>query len=118
MPRSPKSAAPPRPASRSVRAAAAKPAPAVAPDLAQARAVVLDLLAIPGVSGNEHAVAARIVKWLRGAGCPAAAIAFDKAHEKTPLKGECGNLIVQLPGTLPGPRRLLMAHMDTVPVCL
>jgi tripeptide aminopeptidase len=28
-----------------------------------------------------------------------------------------GNLIVKLPGTMPGPRRLLMAHMDTVPVC-
>ena len=47
-----------------------------------------------------------------------AAIAFDSAHTKTPVKGNVGNLIVQLPGTLPGPRRLLMAHMDTVPVCL
>jgi len=40
------------------------------------------------------------------------------AHTKTPVKGNVGNLIVQLPGTVPGPRRLLMAHMDTVPVCL
>ncbi len=108
------------PASRSVRAAAEKQAaaaPAAGPDLAAARRVVLDLLAIPGVSGNEKEVAERIVKWLREAGCPASAIAFDTAHTKTPVKGNCGNLIVQLPGTLPGPRRLLMAHMDTVPVC-
>jgi tripeptide aminopeptidase len=88
-----------------------------AADLATARKIVLDLLAIPGVSGDEKAVAERIVWWLREAGCPAGAIAFDSAHTKTPIKGNVGNLIVQLPGTLPGPRRLLMAHMDTVPVC-
>ena len=88
-----------------------------APDLAAARRVVLDLLRIPGVSGEEKAVAERVVKWLREAGCPAAAITFDTAHTKTPLRGNVGNLIVKLPGTLPGPRRLLMAHMDTVPVC-
>ena len=87
------------------------------PDLGRARKIVLDLLAIPGVSGHEKAVAERIVKWLRDAGCPASAIAFDAAHTKTPIKGEVGNLIVKLPGTVSGPRRLLMAHMDTVPVC-
>jgi len=101
---------------RSVRTSAAPPQPVA--DVATARKIVLDLLAIPGVSGDEKAVAERIVKWLREAGCPASAIAFDSAHTKTPVKGNVGNLIVQLPGTLPGPRRLLMAHMDTVPVCL
>ena len=89
----------------------------IAPDLARARRTVLDLLAIPGVSGDEKAVAEHIVKTLRAAGCPASAIMFDRAHEKTPLEGNCGNLIVKLPGTKPGPRRLFMAHMDTVPVC-
>ena len=88
------------------------------PDLAAARRVVLELLAIRGGSGDEKAVAERIVKLLREAGCPKSAISFDEAHTKTPLKGNVGNLIVKLPGTLPGPRRLLMAHMDTVPVCL
>ena len=29
-----------------------------------------------------------------------------------------GGLILQLPGTLRGPRRLLMAHVDTVPLCI
>jgi tripeptide aminopeptidase len=80
--------------------------------------VVLDLLAIPGGSGNEKDVADHIVKRLREAGCPADAISFDTAHTKTPLKGNVGNLIVKLPGTMPGPRRLFMAHMDTVPVCI
>ena len=87
------------------------------PDLGRARKIVLDLLAVPGISGHEKAVADRIVKWLRNAGCPASAITFDAAHTKTPIKGEVGNLIVKLPGTVSGPRRLLMAHMDTVPVC-
>ena len=92
--------------------------PGQEPDLAAARGVVLDLLAIRGGSGDEKAVAERIVKWLREAGCPKSAISFDEAHTKTPLQGNVGNLIVKLTGTLPGPRRLLMAHMDTVPVCL
>ena len=70
------------------------------------------------MSGHEKAVAERIIHTLRAAGCPAGAIAFDSANGKTPLKGEVGNLIVRLPGTVAGPRRLFMAHMDTVPVCL
>jgi tripeptide aminopeptidase len=95
-----------------------KPVAAPAPDLATARKLVLELMAIRGGSGDEKAVAERIVKHLRAAGCPADAIAFDAAHTKTPLPGNVGNLIVKLPGTVAGPRRLLMAHMDTVPVCL
>ncbi len=99
-------------------APAAGPSPTPAPDLATARKLVLELMAIRGGSGDEKAVAERIVKHLRAAGCPADAIAFDTAHTKTPLPGNVGNLIVKLPGTVAGPRRLLMAHMDTVPVCL
>jgi tripeptide aminopeptidase len=112
-----------KPAARPAKAGSVRPAAAPAeaapfPDLAAARKVVLDLLAIPGGSGDEREIAARIVKWLREAGCPADAIAHDTAHTKTPIKGNVGNLIVKLPGTVPGPRRLLMAHMDTVPVCI
>jgi rhodanese-related sulfurtransferase len=88
------------------------------PDAAAARKLVLDLLSIPGVSGDEKAIAERIEHHLRSAGCPTSAIHFDKAHTKTPVKGNVGNLIVTFPGTLPGPRRLFMAHMDTVPVCV
>jgi len=86
-------------------------------DLKAARQTVLDLLAIPGISGREDAIAAAIRGKLLAAGCPAETIRFDKANSRTPLKGSCGNLIVKLPGTVRGPRRLLMAHMDTVPVC-
>jgi tripeptide aminopeptidase len=96
----------------------ARPTAPPEPDLQTARRIVLDLLGIPGPSGREKAVAERIVKWLRDAGCPASSIAFDTAHTKTPIKGEVGNLIVKLPGTVAGDRRLLMAHMDTVPVCV
>lgn len=101
----------------SAKKSAAVPA-AAAPDLSAAQKLVLELMAIRGGSGDEKLVAERIVKHLRAAGCPAGAIMFDAAHTKTPLPGNVGNLIVKLPGTVAGPRRLFMAHMDTVPVCL
>ncbi|MEX0977504.1 MAG: M20/M25/M40 family metallo-hydrolase [Pirellulales bacterium] len=80
--------------------------------------MVMELMAIPGTSGREGAVAAYITKKLREFGAPASAIRSDNAHKKTPLAGEVGNLIFQMPGTITGPRRLLMAHMDTVPICV
>jgi len=55
---------------------------------------------------------------LRAAGVPAGAIRTDQAHRRSPLRGEVGNLICKLPGTVRGPRRLLMAHLDTVPLCV
>lgn len=76
------------------------------------------LVAIPGKSGDEQATAARIVKELTAAGVPLSAITYDDAHKKSPYGGQCGNLIVKLPGTLRGPRRMLMAHIDTVPLCV
>jgi len=75
------------------------------------------LLRIRGLSGTETDVAAYITKRLRAAGVPASAIVHDTAHKRSPLGGEIGNLIVKLPGTIDGPRRLLMGHMDTVPLC-
>jgi tripeptide aminopeptidase len=80
--------------------------------------MVMELMAIPGTSGHEKAVADYITGKLREAGAPASAIRHDNAHQKTPLAGEVGNLIFQMPGTLRAPRRLLMAHMDTVPICV
>jgi tripeptide aminopeptidase len=88
------------------------------PDAAQAVDLVMQLMAIPGGSGQEKDVATFVVERLKAAGCPEAWIAFDRANEKTPSGGNVGNLIVKFPGTDRGPRRLLMAHMDTVPVCL
>ena len=64
--------------------------------------MVMELMAIPGTSGQEAAVAAYITARLREAGASASAIRTDNAHKKTPLRGEVGNLVFQLPGTLPG----------------
>jgi tripeptide aminopeptidase len=97
----------------------AAPAAAVAePDLDEALRLVMELMAIPGLSGDEAAVAAFITERLRESGAPASAIRTDQAHRSTPIAGNTGNLAFRLPGTIRGPRRLLMAHMDTVPVCL
>lgn len=80
--------------------------------------LLLDLLKIPGKSGEERAVAEHIVGRLKKAGVPDSAITFDDAHRKSPIGGQTGNLIVKLPGSHRGPRRLLMAHIDTVPLCV
>jgi tripeptide aminopeptidase len=86
-------------------------------DEKRALKLILELLPIPGLSGKESAISSFIVKKLRAAGLPANAIKTDSAHRKSPLGGEHGNLICTLPGTISGERRLLMAHLDTVPLC-
>jgi tripeptide aminopeptidase len=43
---------------------------------------------------------------------------MDDAHRRSPLGGQVGNLVVKLPGTLRGPRRMFVAHLDTVPICI
>ncbi len=78
----------------------------------------LTITAIPGQSGDEAAVAAKIVALLREAGVDPPQIEFDGAESRTRIKGNCGNLIVKLPGNGKGPRTLLSAHMDTVPICV
>jgi len=88
------------------------------PDLDAAVERVLKLMAIPGKSGEEGRVAEFITRQLRKAGAPASAICHDDAHQRTPHGGQIGNLIFNLPGTMRAPRRLLMAHMDTVPLCV
>jgi len=81
-----------------------------------ARQLVLDLLALPGPSGHERAVMDFIREKLVTAG--ARNLRFDQVHRRSPFGGEVGNLSLTLPGTVPGPRRLLMAHVDTVPLCI
>jgi tripeptide aminopeptidase len=80
--------------------------------------ILLDLLAIPGKSGEEAAVADYIIRQLQRAGVPGEAIQTDEAHRRTPHNGQVGNLVCKLPGSQRAPRRLLMAHMDTVPLCV
>jgi tripeptide aminopeptidase len=79
--------------------------------------LLMQLLALPGPSGGEQAIAEFIVAQLKQAGLPDGAIAFDHANKKSPLGGAIGNLAVRLPGTVKAPRRMLSAHMDTVPIC-
>lgn len=88
------------------------------PNLNRALELVLKLMPIPGRSGEEALVAEAIRERLQAAGVEPGAIVVDKAHTKTPLAGNTGNLILKLPGTIKGPRRMLSAHMDTVPLCV
>ena len=77
---------------------------------------LLDLLAVPGPSGREGAVAQLVRDKLAAAGCKPSWMRHDQAHRQ--LEGfEIGNLIVKIPGTARGPRILFMGHMDTVPLC-
>lgn len=79
--------------------------------------LVARLLSLPGRSGHERPVMDFIVGELREAGAADGAIRFDQAHRRSMYGGEVGNLVCKLPGTVRGPRRLLMAHTDTVPLC-
>ena len=80
--------------------------------------ILTELMAISGISGDEKGVAEYICSHLKKAGVPDSAIQFDVANKKTDLRGNVGNLIVKLPGTQRKPRRMLVSHMDTVPVCV
>jgi tripeptide aminopeptidase len=78
---------------------------------------LIQFLAIPGVTGHEKAIGQAVVEALVKAGIPRKAIKFDRANDQIPMPTETGNLIVKLPGTRPGPRRMFMTHLDTVPLC-
>ncbi|MCH2113844.1 MAG: M20/M25/M40 family metallo-hydrolase [Pirellulales bacterium] len=93
--------------------------PAIAGLLPDSRATqyLMRLLGLPGMSGAESQVVALLRRELRRAGAPADAIQEDQAHRRSSFGGEVGNLVCRLPGTRRGPGRMLVAHMDTVPVC-
>lgn len=80
--------------------------------------LILEMLPIAALSGHEDDVQQFVTKKLRDAGVPREWIANDDAHKRSPLGGDVGNLICRFPGTTRGPRRLLMAHLDTVPLCV
>jgi len=83
----------------------------------QALSRLLRFLSVEGISGEEKAIADSVMRDLVESGVPRSLIEHDKAHEQIPLKTQCGNLVVKLPGTRPGPRLLFMTHLDTVPLC-
>ena len=93
------------------------PSPAL-PSLSRAQQLVLQLLAIPGKSGEEEQVAQFIRQKLLAAGARPEDIKTDNANKSALIKGTTGNLIFKLPGTKKAPRRMLSAHMDTVPICV
>lgn len=84
----------------------------------RAIALVTELMPIPGRSGEEALVAEYLSAQLRSAGAAASWLSTDRAHQRALIRGNVGNLILKLPGTIRAPRRLLTAHMDTVPICL
>jgi len=86
-------------------------------DEEQAFRRLVGFLAVEGVTGRERAIGQSVVRALAGAGVPRRAMEFDAASEQIPLPTETGNLVVHLPGTRPGPGRLFLTHLDTVPLC-
>ena len=88
------------------------------PDTRRATDLAMRLMAIPGISGEEAAVARFIEQRLRRAGAPPSALQRDAVHRRTPIGGNTGNLVLRLPGARRSPRRMLSAHLDTVPTCL
>jgi tripeptide aminopeptidase len=92
--------------------------PTAEPGLDRALDLVLDLMVIPGRSGEEGPVAEYIQERLLFAGASSASLHTDAACRRTPLAGQTGNLVLKLPGTVRAPRRLFSAHMDTVPICI
>lgn len=88
------------------------------PDRRRALDLVMELMSVPGDSGREGRVVETIIRKLREAGADARSIVQDEAHRRTILRGEVGNLVFKLPGTFSAPRRMLLAHVDTVPLCV
>ena len=88
------------------------------PDVGRALELVLQLMPLAGRSGQEQEIADFVRRQLLDAGAAASAIVTDSAHRRTPGGGQTGNLIFSLPGTLRAPRRMLSAHLDTVPICV
>jgi len=85
---------------------------------AEALRLVMQMMAIPGRPGDEAAIMEFIRDALVKAGAPKSSLDFDDAHKRSPTGGNVGNLILKLPGTIRAPRRMLSAHVDTVPICV
>jgi tripeptide aminopeptidase len=86
-------------------------------DVKSAEDRLMRYLSVEGVTGQEARIAAAISDDLKKAGAPANTIRFDDANKRIPVPTETGNLIVELPGSKPGPRLLFATHLDTVPLC-
>ena len=76
----------------------------------------MNLLSISAPTGEEAPVRDYILGELTRLGVRESEIRVDDAPSRIALPCQTGNLIVQAGGDKPGPRRLLLAHMDTVPL--
>jgi tripeptide aminopeptidase len=86
---------------------------------AEALDLVCQLMAIRGRGGEEMGVMEFVARKLTEAGAGLDPLTFDNANQLSELGGGIGNGILRLEGDESlGPRRMLMAHTDTVPVCL
>src|SRR6478735_3511029 len=86
-------------------------------DVKAAEDHLMKFLSVEGITGQEAAIAAAVSDALQSIGVPESAIRFDDVNKRIKLPTETGNLIVDLPGTRPGPRMLFSTHLDTVPLC-
>ncbi len=80
--------------------------------------LLMKLLAIPGPSGREGRVVEFLRQQLTAAGADTRFLHSDQAHRRISPDCEIGNLVLRLPGTVRAPRRMFVAHMDTVPICV
>jgi len=88
------------------------------PDVVRGVDLVMEMMAIPGLSGEESQIAEFIIGQLVDAGVSRDQIKTDTANRRSPLQGQMGNLVLKLGGTKREPRRMLTAHLDTVPICV
>lgn len=86
-------------------------------DVKAAEEHLMAFLQVEGVTGHEKAIATAVSDALKKVGVPPESIRFDDANARIKLPTETGNLIVELPGTRPGPRLMFSTHLDTVPLC-
>jgi tripeptide aminopeptidase len=87
----------------------------------QALSRLIRFLSVEGITGQEKGIADAVMRDLIESGVQRTDIKFDQVDEKieedADLPSETGNLIVNLPGTIRGPRLLFLTHLDTVPLC-
>ncbi|GIW97694.1 MAG: peptidase M20 [Pirellulaceae bacterium] len=81
-------------------------------------ALVMQLMAIAGKSGEEAQVASFVEDYVSTWAIEGVSVAYDTAHRRSPIAGQVGNLVIKIPGNSRLPRLMLSAHLDTVPICV
>lgn len=99
------------------RAQTVSPDEAIDFDLDRAIDRLMRFLSVEGITGEEAKIGKEVTGALVEAGVRRRAIKLDDANKRIPLPTQTGNLIVKLAATRPGKPRMLMTHLDTVPLC-